>query len=72
MTRLSRSIVFTTWAKRYRGDEYLKLLQTFFNHRALPEPQRSRFFEEIAAVMRRIGDEVVREYETVALLARKR
>jgi hypothetical protein len=60
-----------TWAKRYRGDEYLKLLQTFSHHRALPEPQRSRFFDEIAAVIRRMGDEVVRNYETVALLAMK-
>jgi SAM-dependent methyltransferase len=59
------------WAKRYKGDEYLKLLQTFSNHRALPEPQRSRFFDEIAAVIRRMGDEVVRAYETVTLLARK-
>lgn len=42
------------------------------NHRAMPEPRRSRFFEAIAEVVRRMGDEVVRDYETVALLARKR
>jgi hypothetical protein len=61
-----------TWTKRYTGDEYRKLIQTFSDHRALPDPQRTRFFEEIAAVMRRMGDQVVRHYETVALLARKR
>ena len=55
----------------YGSHEYLQLLRAFSDHRALPEPQRSRFFDEIAAVIRRMGDEVVRDYETVALLARK-
>ena len=56
----------------YSGDDYLKVLQTFSDHRALPALQRAQFFEEIGAVIRRCGDKVVRHYETVVLLARKR
>jgi SAM-dependent methyltransferase len=51
--------------------EYLKLLWTFSDHRAIPEPNRSRFFEAIGQVIARMGGEVVRDYDTLALLARK-
>jgi SAM-dependent methyltransferase len=60
-----------SWAKVYTGEEYLKLLQTFSDHRAMPEPNKSRFFEAIAGVIAQMGGKVVRDYETVALLARK-
>jgi SAM-dependent methyltransferase len=56
-----------TWTKRYAGEEYLKLLQTFSDHRVMPE----RFFEEISGVIAKMGGEVVRDYETLAILARK-
>jgi SAM-dependent methyltransferase len=38
--------VRTSWSRRYSGEEYLKLLWTFSDHRAMPEPRRSRFFED--------------------------
>jgi hypothetical protein len=38
----------------------------------MPEPNRSRFFEAIREVIVQMGGEVVRHYETVALLAKKR
>jgi SAM-dependent methyltransferase len=60
-----------SWARRYSGEEYLKLLWTFSDHRAMREPNRSRFFEEIGCVIARMGGEVIRDYETVALLAKK-
>lgn len=53
------------------GEPYLKPLQTFSIHRAMPEPGRSRFLEEIAEIVRQMETEVIREYETVAFLARK-
>jgi hypothetical protein len=59
------------WTKRYSGEEYLKLLWTFSDHRAMPEPNRSRFFEDIGRVIARMGGEVMRDYETLALLAKK-
>jgi SAM-dependent methyltransferase len=60
-----------SWARRYTGEEYLKLLWTFSDHRAMPEPNRSRFFEAIGRVITQMGGEVIRHYETVALLAKK-
>jgi SAM-dependent methyltransferase len=59
------------WARRYTGEAYMKLLQTFSDHRALPEPNKSRFFAAIGQVIAQMGGEVTRDYETLALLARK-
>jgi SAM-dependent methyltransferase len=59
------------WARRYSGEEYVKLLLTFSEHRAMPEPNKSRFFEEIRGVIAQMGGEVIRDYETLALLAKK-
>jgi hypothetical protein len=49
----------------------VKLLWTFSDHRAMPEPNRSRFFEDISRVIAQMGGEVTRTYETLALLAKK-
>src|SRR5262245_22361638 len=57
--------------QRYSGEEYLKLLQTFSDHRAMPEPNKSRFFEAISQVIAQMGGEVIRDYEIMALLAKK-
>jgi SAM-dependent methyltransferase len=59
------------WTKRYSGEQYLKLLWTFSDHRAMPEPNRSWFFEEIGRVITQMGGEVIRDCETLALLAKK-
>jgi len=63
--------VHKAWTKRFLGDEYLKLLQTFSDHRAMPEPNKSRFFEAISQVIAQMGGAVSRDYETLALLAKK-
>jgi hypothetical protein len=63
--------VHKAWTKQYTGAEYLKLLQTFSDHRAMPEPNKSRFFEAISQVIAQMGGEVIRNYETLALLAKK-
>ena len=63
--------VRTARTKRFSGDEYLKLLQTFSDHRAMPEPNKSRFFEAIGQMIAQMGGEVSRDYETLALLAKK-
>ena len=60
------------WERVYSGGEYLKLLSTFSDHRALPEPERASFFHAIAAVVDAFGGEVRRWYETVLITARKR
>jgi SAM-dependent methyltransferase len=60
------------WERTYTGQDYLKLLNTFSNHRALPEPGRTAFFQAIAATIERAGGVVHRKYETLLLLARRR
>jgi SAM-dependent methyltransferase len=60
------------WEHTYAGDEYLRLLNTFSNHRGVPEPGRRAFFQAIADVIARAGGTVQRHYETVLLLARTR
>jgi SAM-dependent methyltransferase len=51
---------------------YLKLLNTFSDHRALPEPHRTTFFQAITDTIERAGGEVRRRYETTLITARKR
>lgn len=57
------------WEHTYAGADYIKLLHTYSNHRTLPEPDKTRFFEEIAEVIDQTGGVVLRKYETVLLLA---
>ena len=60
------------WERAYSAADYLKLLNTFSDHRALPEPARTRFFDAVAGTIARHGGEVRRHYETVLIGARKR
>lgn len=60
------------WEKIYCGNEYLKLLHTYSDHRTLPEPDHSAFFRAIEVVIERFGGVVHRRYETVLLLARRK
>ena len=61
-----------TWERDYSGADYLKLLNTFSDHRALAEPERTSFFQAIADTIERTGGTVRRRYETVLIGARKR
>jgi hypothetical protein len=36
----------------------------------MPEPNKSRFFEAISQVITQMGGKVIRDYETLALLAK--
>lgn len=60
------------WERSWSGSDYLKLLNTFSDHRSLPEPDRTSFFQEIAMAIERMGDAVTRRFETVVLVARKK
>jgi SAM-dependent methyltransferase len=59
------------WQRQYTGPQFLKLLQTFSNHQALPEPAKTQFFEGIEAELARFGNVVTRYYETLLLIAHK-
>jgi hypothetical protein len=60
-----------SWVRRYVGEEYVKLLWTISDHQAMAEPDRWQLFEETSRVIAQMGGEVVRNYETVTLLAKK-
>ncbi len=60
------------WDHVYPGADYLKLLHTYSNHRTLPEPDKTRFFQAMAEVIERSGGSVHRMYETLLLLAHRR
>jgi SAM-dependent methyltransferase len=75
---LSQSQAFTglttirhPWQRQYTGPQFLKLLQTFSNHQALPEPAKSQFFQGMEAALARFGNVVTRHYETLLLVAHK-
>jgi SAM-dependent methyltransferase len=75
---LSRSHAFAglstvrhRWQRQYTGPQFLKLLRTFSNHQALPEPAKTQFFEGVAAELARFGNVVTRHYETLLLVAHK-
>lgn len=60
-----------SWSMRYTVDEYLRLLNTYSDHRRLPEETRDRFFADVARVIGRFGGSLVKPYLSVCYLARK-
>jgi hypothetical protein len=75
---LSQSDAFTqlttfrhSWQRQYTGSQFLKLLQTFSNHQALPEPAKTQFFQGMEATLARFGNVVTCHYETLLLIAHK-
>jgi SAM-dependent methyltransferase len=66
-----RTTVRHRWQRQYTGPQFLKLLQTFSNHQALPEPAKTQFFQGMEAELARFGNLVTRHYETLLLVAQK-
>jgi SAM-dependent methyltransferase len=61
------------WTHTYDRDAYLRLLNTFSGHLALPEDTRARLFHDIAAFIDQEYDgRVVKHHVTLLQLARKR
>lgn len=63
------TIVRHSWQRQYTGPQFLKLLRTFSNHQALPEPAKTQFFQGIEAELEGFGNRVTRHYETLLLVA---
>lgn len=60
------------WSRSYTTTEYLRLLNTYSNYRALDEPTRARLFEAIADLLERLyGGTISKSYLAVLYLARK-
>jgi SAM-dependent methyltransferase len=61
------------WTETYDTDRYLKLLQTFSGHIALPEATRRALLDDIAALIaREFGGQVVKHHVAVLQVARRR
>lgn len=61
------------WSKTFTSDEYVRLLNTFSDHRNLPDLTRKALFTEIKWLMdTEYGGRVERPYVTVLYLAQKR
>ena len=60
------------WERRYTTAQYLKLLNTYSNHRALEPASRVRFFEEVARHIEEAYEGVVtRPYLSVLFIAKR-
>ena len=60
------------WQQVYSTKDYLRLLNTYSDHRLLPEDQRKALFGELADLIdRRYGGQVVKDYLAVLYLARR-
>jgi SAM-dependent methyltransferase len=60
------------WTKEYKADQYIKLLNTYSNHRCLDQRRRERLFDEIRALIEdEYGGRITRPYLTVLYIAKK-
>jgi len=62
-----------SWTRAYCSGDYVKLLDTYSDHRALPEDRRSRLYREIKQMIDEIyGGWVERPYLTALFLASRK
>lgn len=59
------------WSVSHSTVEYLDLLNTYSDHRLLPEPDRTNFFSDMHELIERMGGRVERNHETQVLVARR-
>jgi SAM-dependent methyltransferase len=61
------------WARTFNSHDYIRLLDTYSDHRALPEDRRTRLYTGIKRMIdERFGCSVERPYLTALFLARNR
>ena len=61
------------WQRTYSSDDYVKLMDTYSDHRALPEDTRRCLYLEVKRLAdERFGGSVERPYLTALFVARKR
>lgn len=60
------------WSKTYTAEEYLRLLNTYSDHRSLPPEQRAQLFRELGDMIEtRYGGTIAKPYLAVLYLAQK-
>jgi len=60
------------WSERLATDHYVRLLETYSAHAALPDAQRERLLDRVARLVDAAGGAIDVHYETVVHLARRR
>ena len=61
------------WAMEYSAKEYISLLGTYSDHISLPAAERGNLFSAVAELINReYGGRVMRRYETILRLQKKR
>ncbi len=60
-----------TWSRSYTRDEWVRLLGTHSDHRILPDEQRGRLHDAIAALIDRHGGRVEVTYDAECFLSRR-
>lgn len=58
------------WSERYSADEYVKLLNTYSDHRSLPEATRQQLFAAVHELIDRFGGVVEKPYVAVLYFAK--
>jgi len=66
-------IIKYPWVKKYKTQDYLRLLNTYSDHRNLQETRRVQLFEGIGELIdNKYGGTIIRPYLSVLYIARKR
>ena len=68
----SLSVMQFPWTRRYSTQQYLDLLNTYSNHRTLPQTNQRALFNAIAAVINEHGGSIEKSDVAVLYLAQKR
>jgi len=58
------------WIEIYTADRYMKLLETFSDHRSLPEPNRTHLFRDIRRIIDKHGGSIDRPLQATLFLSR--
>lgn len=66
------SLMQFPWSEWYPTERYLQLLETYSDHRTMPQENKRRLFRGIADILARNGDGFNKQYLTVLYLAQKR
>ncbi len=60
------------WTKKYTADQYIKLLNTYSDHRCLDKKRRKKLFNDIRTLIEdEYGGRIIRPYLTVLYIAKK-
>jgi trans-aconitate methyltransferase len=60
------------WSQQYSTHQYLKLLDTYSDHRALPDERRAALYDGIAEIIDKAGGILTKDYIALLYLTRKK